>query len=239
MSKTFRLDCQNFNEIPSLARIQEYVLDEQFLVLQFPVSLCGEHSAFEQEKQQVIEKLKLQLPEFSVFNSGSDSATTRITILKVIATQDVLANVEAIIAAIQEFRKTAQRLILRLAYSLEVSPDAFANKHFRLELPKRGMRMYGTFEDWKYAFHGVGCWLENRRTGQTVEVILGYKDEFGVLDAYFLLQFIKTTPGFETLVTLFKHDSHDMFRVFEVLEANGYLKRIMDAEGSHIGLVLA
>src|SRR2546430_1035721 len=86
-------------------------------------------------------------------------------------------------------------------------------------------------DDWRYFFHGYGCGFGNQRTGQTVEVHLGFPGEFGVLDPYFFAEFVRTTAGLEEVASLFKDPCRDSLRAMKILHSRGLLHYINDGWG--------
>jgi hypothetical protein len=77
------------------------------------------------------------------------------------------------------------------------------------------------------------------RTGQVVDVRLGFGDEFGVLDPYFLAHFLRTTPAHREAADLLADDYHNPSRVLEVLQARGDLREVAARDVPSWGLVLA
>jgi hypothetical protein len=73
--------------------------------------------------------------------------------------------------------------------------------------------------------------------GQTVEVILGFPDESGVLDPFFFARFVATTKGLEGVAALFKDRFHDPRRALEVLERKGRPTRIAVQGTEDSGLI--
>lgn len=131
MSKPLWIPCHDVDDIPPISRIRQLVTDDQHIVLQFQSTSEGKPAAV--DKRLVIQQLALQLPDFTVFDSGGKSGeSTWITIKKVIAEQDVLSNAEEILAAMRLFRATARDLMSRLAQQLKVPLEAFSDRYFRL-----------------------------------------------------------------------------------------------------------
>ena len=50
----------------------------------------------------------------------------------------------------------------------------------------------GKIGDWKFFFHGFHCYFENIFTNQCIEVPIVFGFEFGDLDPYFFMQYIKS-----------------------------------------------
>jgi hypothetical protein len=137
--------------------------------------------------------------------------------------QEVLHHADALVRAAKQFRNIAQLLVQKLALVFNVVPqdiDAF----FRFGLDFEQYR--GSLDDdWEYSFHGFECWFGNCRTGQKLEVLLTFGGERGVLDPYFFIQFLRSTPSLASLAEHFP-TYHDMRRAFDVLEKWGYLQHV-------------
>jgi hypothetical protein len=122
MSKPLWIPCPSVDDVPSVSQLQQLVTDEQHVVLKLLVTPDDKGTAV--DKPSIIQHLARQLPDFTVFDSGGKSGeSTWITIKKVIAGEDVLANAEAILAAMRLFRATARDLMGRLAQQLNVFHD--------------------------------------------------------------------------------------------------------------------
>lgn len=266
MSKPLWIPCHSVDDVPSVSQLQQLVTDEQHVVLKLLVISDDKGSAV--DKAFIIQRLARQLPDFTVFDSGGKSGeSTWITIKKVIAAEDVLANAEAILAAMRLFRATARDLMSRLAQQLDVPLEAFADPHFRLrhahsvklsgklaertnqpgETPRTGpfrRLLAPTWRilerrtaEWEYRFHGAECQFRNTKTGQILEICLGFGDESGVLDPYFFYQFVSTTPGLEEVAKLFRDSFHDTRRALKILEQHGHLRRISSPSDDRVGLI--
>lgn len=80
-------------------------------------------------------------------------------------------------------------------------------------------------EEWKFQFHGYECLLTNKNTGQSLDIIFIHRPEFGVLDPYFFLDFINTTPELSSLKTLFNDNGDFVAQALLTLEAFGEVER--------------
>lgn len=109
--------------------------------------------------------------------------------------------------------------------------DLLARRH---EVESRG----GRVGEWKFCFHGFECCFTHRRTGQVVDVRLGFGEEFGVLDPYFLAHFIRTSAAHREAATLLADDYHDPSRMLEVLHAGGHLRVITMANEQLGGMMM-
>jgi len=242
------------------------VSKDQHVVLKFLLTPAGKPTAADKQRViQELERQLPNCTVFD--SGGGSGESTWITIKEVISERDVLANAGEVVAAMRLFRATARELMGRLAQQLGVPLEAFSNRYFRLQYAHsvklagrmgecieqlgeelaRGpfQRLIGpirrVFErktaEWEYYFHGGECQFRNVRTGQIVEVCLGFRDEFGVLDPYFFFQFVSTTPGLEKVAQLFTDGFHDTLRALEILEQHGHLRRISSGSGDRAGLI--
>lgn len=237
MSKPYRLTCRTKKDIPSFAAIRSLVTREQHLVLQFPVvrrsfifdKLCAI------SKRRLINSLARELPEYSVFDSGGRiGASEHVTIKAVVSKDLVLAHADVLVAA-RQFRASSHELISLLAQKLGVPDEAFGDERFRFGLPQD--QESGELTDsWHYSFHGFECRFRNKDTKQVLDVILGFPNEWGVLDPYFFHEFLKTTPEFEEIAVLLEDGYHDTARALDILEKQGLLRLVADRSGKRRGL---
>ena len=169
------------------------------------------------------------------------SGYSRLTLLRVIDREIVLAHADAIVASARLFREIATDLAGRLAVKLKVPIEAFANPIVRREIDPRGkLHIEPLDAEWTFCFHGFQCGFRNTRTGQDLEINLGFLHEFGVLDPYFFAKFLRTTPELKPVADLFTDDYHDPRRALDILEAEGRLTRVVGTPwGRHerMGLV--
>jgi hypothetical protein len=107
----------------------------------------------------------------------------------------------------------------------------------RLLAPIRRVLEQRTAE-WEYRFHGAECQFRNTKTGQILEICLGFGDESGVLDPYFFYQFVSTTPGLEKVAKLFSDSFHDTRRALKILEQHGHLRQISSPSENRVGLIV-
>jgi hypothetical protein len=223
-SGPLRIPCTGPAAIPSVADLERLAITGRHVVLQFPPDCEG-------NKRPMIERLRLQLPGHSVFDSGpGPGGTTCVTVLKVIDERVVLENLPLFLAAIRNFSDRAEWLCRRLAEAHGIRSE---NLLARRDEVKEGWRL----DDWDHGFHGLECCFTNRRTGQVVDVRLAFGSEFGVLDPYFLARFIRTTPAHHEAAGLLADDFHDPCRVLEVLEGRGHL-RVVEVASEMLGGIM-
>jgi hypothetical protein len=235
MSSPQYLSCHGLEDIPPIAEIERLVTDGRHLVLQF--ALTADSTSAGLNARSLSERLGSELPEFSVFASGvTDDQNFWLTVKKVITSQQVLAHAEVFFTAASQFRRIAHELMARLAVKLGVPEVELYDRHFRSRLPAN--LPSDLDEEWEYWFHGFECRFQSRNTGQVLEVRLGFPQEFGVLDAGFFHEFLRTTPGLADVAALLKDGYHDTSRALDVLAAHGYLRPIRRPEGDGQGWVV-
>jgi hypothetical protein len=258
MSETVFLDCPDADAVPSARQIAEIAGSTRQLVVRFPSmveivrpeypSLRKTRDLAQDFKTRLLEELTSLLPTHTVFDAGTHfdekiskilnqgpigttiSGISQLTLLQVIAEETVLIHADAIVQAAQRFRSHASELAGRLALKLNVLPEAFANPLFRLEYDPSGDNPVSVLDaEWNYWFHGFECAFGNSRTGEYVEVALGFRNEFGVLDPYFFAKYLQSVPEYQSLAQLFEDDYHDAQRAFEILENHRRLQRVSGA----------
>jgi hypothetical protein len=231
MTTPIRRACRGIADLPSLQEIRRLVDDDHHLVLH----IDSPPGSPDFDETLVIDRLAPELPDYTVFDSGG-----AVTIKKVIAEADVLAGADAIVAAAAVCRPTATGLMGRLSKKLGIPVEAFYGLDYR-PLLGRGWfrdRWRGRLDShWRYGFHGRQCGFREGATGRDVQVEMGFREEFGVLDPFFFAKFVTTTPGLEGVAALFKDDFHDPRRALMILERQGRLKRITDRATGRQGLV--
>ena len=234
MSRPLRILCLHARDIPSRDRIQELVTEEQHLVLEFPPPL-----PIYFDDAAVVRSLTHDHPNLHAFTSGSAAhGPTRITIKRRIAEQVVLERAEALTGAARQFRRAAWNRMERLALQLESPLEAFSADltYWRWAGHKRVGEMEG---GWKYFFHGYACGFGCRRTGQVIEVLLGFEGEFGVLEPWHFFQYLESTRGMEPLARLLG-DGYDHTRqALEILTRHGALQTMEDPKTRRRGWIPA
>lgn len=221
MTTPLRVTCPTTTDIPPAHQLRVWATDEQHVALQFPPdALAGPTHT----KESVVTRLATALPSCSVFDSEVNQGHECVTILRVVPTEEVLANAPGFLAAMRLFRETATELAHQLADRLGVSPAHL------LDRVTDGDALCDLDDGWKSRPHGMEGRFQNT-TGQEVGVCLGFGAEFGVLAPYFFARFVKTTPGLERLGALLRHDFHDAARVIDTL-APGHLTWVEGPFGS-------
>jgi hypothetical protein len=222
MTTPIRRVCDDMADLSSLQVVLDLVTDDHHLVLEIEPT----HSGPEFDVRSIISHFAPSLPDFTVFDSGG-----AVTIKKVIPAVDVLAHATAIVAAATQFRIKSEDLMKRLSTKLGLPLHAFFSLEYKPLLRRGWFRneWSGKLDRaWRYGFHGYECRFKDRYTGQTLDVCLGFNNEFGVLDPYFFHNFVVTTPGFEVVSSLFKNHFDDPLRALTILGLHGHLVLITD-----------
>lgn len=221
-SVPLRLSCHDIDAVPPVTELAAKAIVGQHVVLQFPRGSVP-------DKQPLVERLAAQLPGYRVFDSGpGPDDTDCVTVYRVLDESVVLAHLPLFLAAIRDFAETARDCCLELAAAHGIAAtDLLTQRH---EVESRG----GRVGEWKFCFHGFECRFTHRRTGQVVDVRLGFGEEFGVLDPYFLAHFIRTTAAHHEVAALLADDYHDPSRMLEVLHVRGHL-RVIEMANEQLG----
>lgn len=180
------------------------------------------HLVFENGKtdDEYRKKLQAELPNHHVFNVRWKP---EIWIYPAINTQDLFELQDEILVAAKAFRHDAMNLIKLVGEIYQLNPLADVDELWKLrKICSRG----NVNEEWSYCFHGAECRFENHNSGQIVEVIITNKTEFGALDSYFFLEYMRSKPKFKELAEFFLDDTGSVTKALNLLEDNGKLIRI-------------
>jgi hypothetical protein len=167
------------------------------VVLRFP-------SLRPDQKETLIGRLSVALPDYSVFDSGGGLSPAWVTIMPVVPRARVLERRAEILRAIADYRRACATLV--------------------------GQYRAGTLSrEWQVDEHGGECRFESGMTGQVVEApfrewtdpdhVAPYFFAEFVVDPYFFAEFVKTTAGLESVAELIEHNFHDGARILEVVAA--------------------
>jgi hypothetical protein len=93
-------------------------------------------------------------------------------------------------------------------------------------------------DEWKYYIHGFHCCFQHEVTKQYIEVPLVFSYEFGDLDPYFFVGFIKSTKEYSPLPVDIFEDYADGVKILEKMLSLGKFERIPSNVGNHSGIVV-
>lgn len=110
-------------------------------------------------------------------------------------------NLEIIQEAIVNYRKEGKELMFKLGekYGLDIKIKEDYEKlisRSNQNIPRRGELS----KRWNYSFHGLECGFYNKKHQKPVEVILTNAPEFGQIDSWFLLSYMKSIDKYKNEV---------------------------------------
>lgn len=129
----------------------------------------------------------------------------------------------------REFTRLATELSHQLAAKIGISATQLSLCGQYLPLEKEFEQIGILNAEWKYFFHGTECGFSHNQSGQHLDVIFGFRDEFGVLGASFWQNFIETTPHYEALSSWLALGACNVQTVMNVLTDAGLF---IEIEGS-------
>ena len=207
--------------LPSLFQLRRWLVERPEIELLFlrPFS--------EAEKQRFLARLQDALPECKSWAAPYPTHRQRFFVARILDEATILRHARQVTKAARDFERVAQQCCVALATHLEVDVgDLIAQGRF-LHPDFSDERQNGELEDgWRFFFHGFECGFLNDNTKQHLDVVFGYENHFGVLDASFFEQFVRTTPAHSELNRPLQRGFADSQRIFEVLEDAGYLVRV-------------
>lgn len=228
MDRTTEIIAVNsIEQLPTLEAIRA-IPRERTLKLVFEKSILSQRDAIGQ-------KLKQELDGFQI---GIHTIEPEINIVKLISDDEIEQNQDFFEQCAKDYRQLGEELIFKLAGKLGITINADYPLSTFNEL-KRGKKQAGKLGDWRYYLHGFHCCFENLRTNQNIEVPLVFGLEFGDLDPYFFVSYIKSTPGYRPLPIDIYEDYADGKRINSKMLSLGKFERIHSNVGNHFGIVVA
>lgn len=227
MKKHLKLYVKNkngVNQYPQINMISTLLKDQDVIL----------HIVFENEKYDDTYRISLQekLPEHHVLNLRYNP---EICIYAAMHTQKLMPILKDVWACAIDFKEEGTRLMKMMGERYNINP--FDGKElFGLKRKSQGNtpKQRGKVdENWDYYFHGAECRFDNKQTKQVIELVITYVPEFGALDSWFFLNYIKTTPKYKVLADFFCQenqkygfDQKSLSKALTLMEDLGYLKRI-------------
>lgn len=142
-----------------------------------------------------------------------------------ISTKTVEENLSCFYNCIVQFDKKAHELMQYLAATFHI--DLTNSKELNDVKRNQSKNQRGKLgEYWEYRFHGKSCAFQHVKTNQYLDVQTIYGNEYGVLDTYYLLRFIQTTPELQEMRLILANELNNMQKVIEILRIKGYLKEL-------------
>jgi hypothetical protein len=214
------LTCDTVGSLPSIPQLLTIPRDKTLRVIFSPSILPV--------REEVGAEWKEKLPGFSV---GVHGIRPEINVSKLITEEEIIAHATFFEQCAKEYRKLAMQLINALAAHFKETIDP-ENAMHTFGKYKRD-RQTGMMEGWKYYLHGAHCGFKSSKTGQAIEVYLITSLEFGVLDPFFFVEFIKTTGSYQPLPVAIFEDYLDGDRILEKMVAVGKLEKIQSLIDGH------
>lgn len=180
------------------------------------------------------EDLKKKLTNYLITN---DTIEPEINISKLISDEEVILNKVFFTQCAKDYGDLGNQLVQLFCKEKNIE----LNKEFpssTFNNLKDRKNQSGKVDNWKYFIHGFHCHFKNIKTGQEIEVPFMFGMEFGTLDPYFFVQFIKSTPQYNPLPTDIYQDYSDGRRILDVLLNLGLLEKINSNLGGHTGIVV-
>lgn len=149
-------------------------------------------------------------------------------------TQRILEFKEAIYNCAKEFRQDANSMMAQLAsdFNFEIKPS--------ISFPKEVYRHYndkGIFKgEWSFYFHGSHCRFEHLNTGQVLEVLFTHSPEFGYINPFFFLVYVKTTEKHKWLKEVLNEEN--IHFAIELLVEEGVLSKIENSVDRNLSLTI-
>ncbi|WP_299137029.1 hypothetical protein [uncultured Tenacibaculum sp.] len=206
---------KNQNLIPQTSKLNELLSEYKNLTIEL------ESGYFE---RRFIVEVQKEMPNFCVVKKWNQN---KLIIGPSISTQKVIENIEEFYKCIESFDKTAHQMMNMMSDKFNVDLNN-PSEIFELKT-KRSVKQRGKInDDWNYHFHGMECSFKNEKTNQFLDVKINNGLEFGVIDNYYLLQFINTSSHLSSIKIILDNQSVNMYKVIEVLRNEGYLIEYRD-----------
>ncbi|WP_293308356.1 DUF6896 domain-containing protein [Pedobacter sp. UBA5917] len=216
----------SIDQIPAIEAIRS-IPRERKLKLVFEKSV-------QSKRKTVGQNLKDNLLGFQI---GIDTVEPEIHIAKLITDQEIEGNQSFFEQCAKDYRQLGEELIFKLVDQL----DLVLNRDFPLETfnsLKGEEQQSGEMGDWHYYLHGFHCAFKNVGTGQFIEVPLVFGLEFGDLDPYFFMDFIKSTPKYQPIPVDIFEDYADGARINEKMISLGKFEKINSNVAGRYGTVV-
>lgn len=207
------LTCDTVESLPTIQQILSIPRERALRVIF--------SSSIQELRESIGTEWKRDLPNFVV---GIHMIEPEINIRKLISDDEIVEHSSFFEQCAKDYRNLATQLIHALAayFNENIDPE---NAMHTFGKYKRG-RQSGVMDLWEYRLHGSDCRFENSKTGQTIEVYLITQLEFGILDPYFFVDFIKTTESYHPLPIEIYEDYWDGQRILDKMLEIGQFERI-------------
>jgi len=209
--------------IPSIKTIRSIPKDKTLKLL-FGASFLN-------QREKIGKRLEEELPGFKV---AIHMVEPEINIAKLITDQEIEEHQSFFEQCAKDYRALGEILIFKLVKKLkvELDKDFPLGTFYDLKMPS------GHMDEWRYYVHGFHCCFENTMTQQYIEVPLVFSYEFGDLDPYFFIKFIKSTKAYHPLPVDIYIDYADGVRILEKMLSLRKFEKVHSNVGNHFGVVV-
>ena len=181
-----KIFCQNINETPDKSELIS-LTENEYLRLEFPTKIL------ENDENKVLDILKSQLADCSVFVGGRSDETITITIIPVVSAYLIRKHFKLIIKALVDYIDISNTLV-------ENVPDE------------------SDWNDWELTYeHFPHNRYENKTTGQIVETCAYKMSSFKEIDSEFFGIFIESSTQYLELIEIIKDTYHNTARILDTV----------------------
>ena len=212
--------CRDADDLPTPNQLQSAIAARKSGVLLFAGDLS------ELENSRALEAVQRALPLACVEGIAPGYGFDRVRFRRILTRDEIISHADELMRAAREFTDLANDLCAQLAAKVGISTTQLSLCGQYLPPEKRTEQIGFLTPDWRYFFHGFECGFEHRQSGQHLDVIFGFRDEFGVIEAWFWQMFIESTPRFSELSNWLALGAHDVQTAMKVLLEVGLLFEI-------------
>lgn len=160
-----------------------------------------------------------------------------INIRQLISDEEIILHQSFFVQCAKDYRELGNKLVHLFCKEKKIKlNEQFPCLNFNNLKDRKNQS--GKVSHWKYFIHGFHCHFNNLKTGQKIEVPFMFGMEFGDLDPYFFVMFIKTTPKYQPLPVDIYEDFSDGYRILKVLLSLDLLEEINSNMQGHTGIVV-
>lgn len=221
------ISISSVGQIPTVETIKA-IPRERTLKLVFDVGI-------QEQRATIGQNLTNELIGFQVL---LHTVEPEINIAKLITDKEIEDNQDFFEQCAKDYRQLGGELFFKAVEKLGLTLDENCPLITFNEL-KSGKRQSGKVDNWKYFVHGFHCGFIHIDTKQVIEVPLVFGLEFGDLDPYFFIKYIKSTSKYQPLPVDIFEEYADGKRILEKMIALGKFERIGSNVGNHYGIVVA
>ncbi|WP_193787274.1 DUF6896 domain-containing protein [Lacinutrix mariniflava] len=193
-------------------------------------------SKIKSKREKIGSQWKFEHPEFLI---SIHTIESEINIVKLITDKEIEECQDFFEKCAKDYRNLATKLINEFSEKHDVKIDPEYPMNTLRHTESFGYKPVGEMNGWRYAFHGIHCGLTNTKTGQRIEVPLTYGLEFGLLDPYFFMRFIKSTKEYQPLPVGIYCDYADGNRILEKMVKIGKFEFLNSNWPNEKGIVVS